>query len=117
MKNYLIAGVATLLIQASFAQKKCNTENPVTGQEWTVESESRSLQEFPTFDGTFQIKMANEDYFAFSSNFLELIELSRKENEDVVLELGDNRSVIITSRIKVSAPEFEPFTSPYLIVQ
>ena len=86
----LICTCLCLCTFVSFGQKNCK-QPPVHLQEWSVEKNSAPLQEIQNFDGTFQIQMSNEDSFAFNTNFLELIESSRKDVDDVILDLGNNR--------------------------
>lgn len=75
-----------------------------------------STTELPTidnFDGSFQFRMRADDSFAITTNLLERIKLERKANEDVLLNLGNNRSVMILSEDHLLNASWERFSTPY----
>lgn len=73
---------------------------------------------FPTieqFDGTFQFVVHEKKNFQFTTETFDLITTSRKEDEDVTLDLSPYISVFIPSKNSIHAATYVPFQSTYII--
>ena len=110
--------VVLLLSATAFSQKtkELGTARPVPVQEQTVQPKVRktaSIQRKSKNDitGTFQVIQTNvsKEKFLLNKDIIELIQSSRKQNEDVTINVKAGVSIFIPSNDKITNPSFIPF--------
>ena len=114
----LIAISVVLLLSATaFSQsvQELNNARSVSTQEVTVQPKvvKTATKEEKSNDitGTFQVIEVNvsTEKFLLNKNIIELIKSSRKQSEDVTLNIKDGVSIFIPSIDKITSPSFIPF--------
>lgn len=107
MKTLMIGALLTLSF-TSLGQRneKCCISEPIT-------VEAPSLPTIENYDGTFQFQLSANDGFNYTSALIDRIYAERKANEDVVLDLGNGRSVLILSEETIESAGFVAYTTPY----
>ena len=117
MKLITISVVLSLSATA-FSQtvKELNSARRVPTQEVKVQPKvvkTATKQEKSKNDiaGTFQVVEANvsTEKFLLNKDIIELIQSSRKQNEDVTITVRDGVSIFIPSIDKITNPSFIPF--------
>ena len=110
--------VVFLLSTTAFSQnvKDCSNIRRVPAQEFTLQPKvvkAASKQEKSKNDitGTFQVIEVNvsTEKFLLNKDIIELIQSSRKQSEDVTINVRDGVSIFIPSIDKITNPSFIPF--------
>lgn len=101
----------TFLSVQAFAQK-----DNIHGEELKMAVKPAfSFPEIKNFDGTYQFVLSEKRNVSVHTYLLDLIEKSRKKDEDVVLELSTYCKVIVPSENRIKSSDFTPFNQPFKI--
>jgi len=106
--------VVLLLSATAFSQnfKELNsTRHELTLQPKVVKKVSKQEKSKNDIAGTFQVIQTNvsKEKFLLNKDIIELIQSSRKQNEDVTINVRDGVSIFIPSNDKITNSSFIPF--------
>lgn len=110
-RTLLIVAVSVGFAGYSQQVEKCCESTPLIVE---ITPASAQLPDIDNFDGTYQFRVPENDGFSFTTNLLDRISTERSQDEDVLLDLGNGRSVLILSEDKINDPAFVPFSTPYV---
>lgn len=112
MKRLLLCITLTSTINLVYGQDYKYQEQHIVKQ---IESPNWSFPVIDDFDGSYQFIVKTKKQFLITTETKELIESSRKDNEDVILELSSFLAVEILSKNKINASNFTGFQTSYII--
>lgn len=92
--------------------ERTKTLVPVTA----VEETNFVFPEIPNYPGTYQFIFKQKKNISIHTELLQHIEASRKEDEDIILNIAPFCDVLVLSKNKIKSSDFIPFESSYKLL-
>jgi hypothetical protein len=107
MKKMILVGIVLLSSTVTIAQKNQNSLPVLIPENGTSKENVYSMKSWESIAGTYQFVISDENIKPLHNEELfNLIKNSRKEAEDLILELNTNIKIYIPSKQRLNSPEF-----------
>lgn len=107
MKKMILVGTMLFSASVTIAQKDQNTLPILTPEKGTSKENSYSMKSWESIDGTYQFIIADRNIKPLHNEELfNLIINSRKDSEELLIDVNEDIKVYILSKQQLNSPEF-----------